>query len=143
MHSQGMRARVRDLYFVQGMGMRTIGAMPGMPPRRTVRLWVCADPVTVRLRGDTGCRIRWRPDWGRARVRADRSPLPHRRAAYRRACSRGPTLISRKAALDWPWDGTKTRQTPAVWRSCAGRWRPCGCVLASWRPLCERCFSAV
>lgn len=122
MHSQGMRARVRDLYFVQGMGMRTIGAMPGMPPRRTVRLWVCADPVTVRLRGDTGCRIRWRPDWGRARVRADRSPLPHRRAAYRRACSRGPTLISRKAALDWPWDG---------------------CVLASWRPLCERCFSAV
>lgn len=75
MHSQGMRARVRDLYFVQGMGMRTIGAMPGMPTRRTVRLWVCADPVTVRPRGDTGCRIRWRPDWGRARVRADRSPL--------------------------------------------------------------------
>lgn len=34
MHSQGMRARVRDLYFVQGMGMRTIGAMPGMPPAK-------------------------------------------------------------------------------------------------------------
>lgn len=49
MHSQGMRARVRDLYFVQGMGMRTIGAMPGMPTRRTVRLWVCADPVTSGL----------------------------------------------------------------------------------------------
>lgn len=44
MHSQGMRARVRDLHFVQGMGMCTIGAMPGMPTRRTVRLWVCADP---------------------------------------------------------------------------------------------------
>ena len=126
MHSQGMRARVRDLYFVQGMGMRTIGAMPGMPTRRTVRLWVCADPVTVRLRGDTGCRIRWRPDWGRARVRADRSPLPHRRAAYRRACSRGPTLISRKAALDWPWDGTKTR-----------------CFASMFVRQVRQCFSAV
>lgn len=41
MHSQGMRARVRDLHFVQGVGMRTIGAMSGMPTRRTVRLWVC------------------------------------------------------------------------------------------------------
>ncbi|MBW3090037.1 IS3 family transposase [Bifidobacterium miconisargentati] len=48
MESGGVRARALELYFGDGLTLRAISALPGMPTKSTVGRWVVADPRHIR-----------------------------------------------------------------------------------------------